>query len=73
MSKIDIRNRAEEVDTIVFADPCGYNIVMLVSDDGDALFRDRDGDCACRIVTKEDAENAILALQEAINRGWWES
>ena len=65
MSEIDIRNGAQEVDVIRFADD---NAQILIRIGGDVSIRDEVDDVY--ISDKEHAEHLILALQEAINRGW---
>ena len=66
MSEIDIRNKSVDVNVIRFAD---NNAQILIRIDGDVSIRDEYD--VLYITNKEHAEHLILALQEAINRGWF--
>lgn len=75
MSLFDIRSSVENIDVIQFADDA-VNVInakfiskqsyVVISDERDY----RDGDWL-NIVSQEDAENLISALQKAIDLGWF--
>ena len=68
MSEIDIRNKGDqEVDVIRFADDDAQ--LLCKRSRGYVAICD-DGDDTMYIHSADHAEHLILALQEAISRGW---